>query len=120
MKRFGKLHYEEITIPAIPFFRTDEQIEAGEPEVIFMPSRIFLKQFMEDGSAWWDTAKDLPNQPGVWYIAVADSGFIVMAERDASMISLEKHEVIQIDHDGPDTAIRGRRWDGENVLPPDA
>lgn len=116
VKSFGKMHYAEIQTEPLYMFQTEAQIEAGDPPVLLQPARTFLKQFMEDGSAWWDTAKHLPQKPDVWYIAVTDSGFIVMAERDPSMISLDNHEVIQIGHKGPAEAIRGGQWDGERVI----
>lgn len=115
-KNFGKMHYEEISTEPIYMFQTEAQIEAGEKPVLMMPSRTFLKQFMQDGTPWWDTAKDLPQGSGIWYIAVTDEGFIMMAEREASMISLHDCDVWQIEHPGPDTAIRGHNWTGEEVI----
>jgi hypothetical protein len=120
MKNFGKLHYAEIRTDPIYMFQTQEQEDAGEPKVMMMPPRKFMKQFMDDGSAWWDTAKDLPDEPGIWYIAVNDDGYIMMAEREASMISLDNCDVWQIKHSGPDTDIRGHKWTGKKVEPWDA
>lgn len=117
---FGKMHYEPVTTPAIPFFRTDQQIEDGEPEVIMMPARTFLKQFNAEGVPWWEIAKDLPQGGDTWYIAVDDNGFTMMAERDPSMISLHDCDVWQIEHPGPDTAIRGHIWTGEEIVDDDS
>lgn len=114
-KSFGKIHYEEITIPAIPAFLTDKQIADGEPEVIMMPARTFLKQFNADGVPWWEISRDIPVKAGQWFIAVNDNGWIMMAEKDPTMISLDNCEIWQIEHAGPDTAIRAHKWTGEAV-----
>jgi len=114
-KNLGKLQLKPVTIPAINFFQTDEQIEAGEPELVMIPPRIFYKQFTADDVPWNEASKGLEG-PSTWFIAVREDGWIFSAEQDPTMIGLSDVDIWQIEHPGPQAAIIAHHWNGKEVV----
>lgn len=109
VKNFGRMHYIEVTIDALPSPLDDS--------VILVPARTFFKQVNAEGIPWWEISRDIPVKKGQWFIAVNENGFIMMAEKDPTMVSLHDCDIWQIEHPGPDTEIRGHKWTGKKVEP---
>ena len=115
-KNFGKFHSEPVEIPALMMFKANED----DPDVMLLPPRTFYKAVTADGVAWNDICKKLKPGKDDWFIAVQDDGWILMAERDPTMMIISGYDVWQIRHPGPDEEIRRHKWTGKEVVPWDA
>jgi hypothetical protein len=111
-RNFGKLRLEPVEIPALKMFK----LRDDDPDVIISPARTYGKPFDAQNDAWTDVCKMVKTGPNIWFIAVQDNGWILMAEQDPTMISITGYDIWQIEHKGPDTEIRTRKWDGKNVV----
>lgn len=113
IKNYGKLHSGPVEIPALMMFKVNED----DPDVMVLPPRTFYKAFAADGEAWNDICARMQLGPDDWFIAVQDDGWILMAERDPTMMMISGHDIWRISHPGPDTAIRTHKWTGKEVEP---
>jgi hypothetical protein len=111
-KNFGKLRLEPVEIPAILLPKLRDE----DPDVVVVPARTAGKPVDAQNDAWNDVCRTVKTGPNTWFIAVQDDGWILMAERDPTMISIPGYDIWQIEHKGPDTEIRTRKWDGKNVV----
>lgn len=86
--------------------------------VIVIEGRPYGQPVTEDGTLWKDVAEA---KPGSWFIAVAEDGFIMSCEPDPmqSLVVSDDIDIYiwEIEHDGPADAIRGKHWDGGEVVP---
>jgi len=120
-KHFGKMQMIEGSTEPFYFLQSLEDEAAGRPKVVAIPARKFWRMAIEDGTPWFEVQKTLETGPGIWFIVVDETGWVMCCESDPDQIvGPAGYDLWQIEHPGGEWDIRRHIWTGEEVVPWDA